>query len=68
MSEIIAFLFGLIVMGIGIVILWFISDLQQNPYMRGYQDGLRDGINEVLNDFSKHHGADMRGEEDGLEL
>ena len=60
MSEFIAFLCGLVGMGI----VWFITDLQDNKYMRGYQDGLRDGINEVLNDFSKHHGSDMRGEQE----
>ena len=49
MSEAIAFFFGLITMGI----VWFIQDTKNNPYMRGYSDGVRDGIQEVMKDFSK---------------
>ena len=49
MSELIAFLIGFGVMGA----IWCINDLIRNPYMRGYSEGLRDGIQEVLNDFPK---------------
>ena len=49
MSEAFAFICGLVAMGV----IWFINDTKNNPYMRGYADGLRDGINEVMSDFSK---------------
>jgi len=55
MSEAIAFFCGLITMGI----IWFIQDTKYNPYMRGYSDGVRDGIQEVMKDFSK-----LKGEHD----
>ena len=60
MSELIAFLIGFAVMGA----LWFISDLIRDPYMKGYSEGLRDGIQEVLNDFPKLKEI-MEGEQDG---
>lgn len=55
MSEAVAFFGGLVAMAI----VWFINDTKNNPYMRGYADGVRDGIQEVLKDFQK-----MRGEQD----
>ena len=59
MSELIAFLIGFVGMGI----LWFYSEYTQNPYQRGYSDGMRDGIQEVLNDFSSLKEI-MEGEQD----
>ena len=56
MNEVIAFFGGLITMGI----VWFINDTKNNPYMRGYSDGVRDGIQEVMKDFPK-----LKGEQDG---
>ena len=56
MSEAIAFFSGLITMGI----VWFIHDTKYNPYMRGYAEGLKDGIQEVMKDFPK-----LRGEQNG---
>lgn len=47
MSEAIAFISGAVTM----MFVWFWNDLKNNPYMRGYQDGVRDGINNVLHDF-----------------
>lgn len=55
MSEAIAFFGGLIAMGI----VWFINDIKYNPYMKGYSDGVKDGIQEVMKDFSK-----LKGEQD----
>ena len=49
MCEAFAFICGLVAMGT----IWFINDFRHNPYMRGYADGLRDGINEVMSDFTK---------------
>lgn len=56
MSEAIAFFGGFMTM----VIVWFVSDLKNNPYMRGYADGVRDGVQEVMKDF-----PELRGEQDG---
>lgn len=56
MSEGIAFLGGLVTM----TIVWFVSDLKNNPYMRGYADGVKDGIQEMLKDFPKL--KDLRNE------
>ena len=56
MSEAIAFFSGLITTAI----VWFIHDTKYNPYMRGYAEGLKDGIQEVMKDFPK-----LRGEQDG---
>ena len=47
MSEAIAFIGGAVAM----MLVWFWDDLKNNPYMRGYHDGVRDGIAEVLRDF-----------------
>ena len=47
MSEAIAFISGLITM----MIIWFVDDTKNNPYMRGSADGLHDGIQEVLKDI-----------------
>lgn len=55
MSEAIAFVGGLIAM----TIVWFVSDIKNNPYMRGYEEGLHDGIQEVLKDF-----PELRGDKD----
>ena len=49
MVEAFAFICGLLTMGF----VWFVSDLKDNKYMRGYADGLRDGINEVMSDIEK---------------
>lgn len=57
MSEAIAFLSGLIAM----TIVWFIHDTKYNPYMRGYSEGVKAGIQEVMKDFQK-----LRGEQDDL--
>lgn len=43
MSETIAFFGGALLVGI----IWFWNDTANNPYMRGYADGLHDGIEEV---------------------
>jgi len=48
MSEAFSFVCGLVAMAV----VWLIHDTKHNPYMRGYSDGLRDGIQEVMNDFS----------------
>ena len=56
MSEAIAFFCGLITM----TIVWFVYDMKYNPYMRGYAEGLKDGIQEVMKDFPR-----LRGEQDG---
>jgi hypothetical protein len=56
MSEVIAFFGGLIAM----YIIWFVHDTKDNPYMRGYAEGLNDGIQEVMKDFDKIM-SDMRG-------
>ncbi|MBQ1800085.1 MAG: hypothetical protein II011_04960 [Prevotella sp.] len=60
MSEAIAFFCGLVTM----TIVWFVNDTKNNPYMRGYAEGLHDGIQEVMKDFDKLM-SDMRGENDG---
>lgn len=52
MDEAIAFFGGLIAM----TIVWFVHDTKHNPYMRGYADGLKDGIQEVMKDFPKLRG------------
>ena len=52
MNEAIAFLSGLIAMAI----VWFIHDTKYNPYMRGYAEGLKDGIQEIMKDFPKLKG------------
>ena len=52
MSEAIAFFAGLFAM----CIVWFLVDITDNKYMRGYADGLNDGIQEVLCDFEKIYG------------
>jgi len=52
MSEAVAFLSGLIAMGI----VWFVHDTKYNPYMRGYSEGLMDGIQEVMKDLPKLKG------------
>ena len=49
MAEAVAFICGLFAMGF----VWFVSDLDDNKYMKGYADGLRDGINEVMSDIEK---------------
>ncbi len=49
MGEAIAFFGGLIAM----IVVWFAHDTKHNPYMRGYADGLKDGIQEVMKDFDK---------------
>ena len=54
MSEAIAFFGGLMTM----TIVWFVYDAKYNPYMRGYAEGVKDGIQEVMKDFPK------RGEQD----
>lgn len=56
MSEGIAFFGGIITM----TIIWFINDIKNNPYMRGYAKGLNDGIQEVMKDFPKL--KDLRNE------
>lgn len=57
MSEAIAFFGGFMTM----IIVWFVSDLKNNPYMRGYADGVRDGVQEMMKDFDKLR-ANMRDE------
>ena len=57
MSEAVAFFCGLITMAI----IWFINDIKNNPYMRGYADGARDGIQEIMKDFPKL--KDLRNEQ-----
>jgi len=52
MSEAVAFFCGLITMAI----VWFVNDMKNNPYMRGYADGARDGIQEMLKNFPKLRG------------
>lgn len=49
MSEAVAFFGGLVTMAI----VWFVNDTKNNPYMRGYAEGLKDGIQEVMKDFDK---------------
>ena len=49
MDEAIAFFGGIITM----TVVWFVHDAKRNPYMRGYADGLKDGIQEVMKDFDK---------------
>ena len=56
MDEAIAFFGGIITM----TVVWFVHDTKHNPYMRGYADGLKDGIQEVMKDFPK-----LRGETNG---
>lgn len=56
MSEAVAFLGGLVAMAI----IWFINDAKNNPYMRGYADGVKDGIQEVMKDF-----PNLRGKQNG---
>lgn len=46
-NEVFSFVCGLMAMWA----VWFIHDIIHNPYMRGYSDGVRDGMEEVLNDF-----------------
>lgn len=60
MSEAVAFLGGLVTMAI----VWFVNDTKNNPYMKGYAEGLNDGIQEVMKDFDKIM-SDMRGESNG---
>ena len=57
MSEAVAFFGGLVAMAI----VWFVNDTKNNPYMRGYAEGLNDGIQEVMKDFDKLL-SDRRGE------
>jgi len=44
--------------------IWLIHDLKNSPYMKGYSDGLRDGIQEVLNDFPSLRGAEQNEQTD----
>ena len=60
MSEAVAFFCGIVTM----LIVWFVNDTINNPYMRGYAEGLKDGIQEVMKDFDKMM-SDMRGENNG---
>lgn len=56
MSEAVAFFCGLVTMAI----VWFVNDIKNSPYMRGYADGVRDGVREMMKNFPK-----LRGEQDG---
>ena len=69
MSEAIAFLCGFVTM----TIVWFVNDTKNNPYMRGYADGLNAGIQEAMKGIDKIKEemkrldsviSDMRGESD----
>lgn len=40
MSEAVAFFCGLVTM----TIVWFVNDTKNNPYMRGYAEGLNYGV------------------------
>lgn len=67
MSEAVAFFCGLVTM----TIVWFVNDTKNNPYMRGYAEGLNygvqeamkgiDNIKEAMKDLDKII-SDMRGE------
>ena len=56
MSEAVAFFCGLVTM----TIVWFVNDTKNNPYMRGYANGLNDGVQEAMKDLDKII-SDMRG-------
>jgi hypothetical protein len=67
MSEAVAFFCGLVTMAI----VWFVNDTKNNPYMRGYADGLNVGIQEAMKGIDKIKEemkrldaviSDMRGE------
>lgn len=49
MIDALIFISGMITMGI----VWFVHDMHDNPYIRGYEKGLHDGIQEVMKDFNK---------------
>lgn len=45
MTESIAFILGLFTMGF----LWFMSDLFENPYQKGYKDGYENALEDERN-------------------
>ena len=67
MSEAVAFFCGLVTLAI----VWFVNDTKNNPYIKGYAEGLNvgvqeaikgiDNIQEAMKDFDKLM-SDMRGE------
>lgn len=69
MSEAVAFFGGLVTMAI----VWFVNDTKNNPYMRGYAEGLNVGVQEAIKGIDNIQEAmkdldkiisDMRGESD----
>ena len=67
MSEAIAFFCGLVTM----TIVWLVNDTKNNPYLRGYAEGLNygvqeamkglDGVQEAMKELDKII-SDLRGE------